>query len=139
MSEILCLYCDKIEGRGYKPPKGWDYVCSGCVTGFLDASQDYLKWLHSQAIKNSMPNKAWALESFKIPEEKNATRPQKHGRCFDRKGSLRPAANKKSGLSRLRIDKQLPFCNLTKFNRVYLVSDILDFIVNRRIIIDKDA
>ena len=46
---------------------------------------------------------------------------------------------KKSGLSRLRLEKKLPFCNLTKFNRIYLVSDILEFLVGRRIIINRDA
>jgi hypothetical protein len=46
---------------------------------------------------------------------------------------------KKAGLSRLRLEKKLPFCNLTKFNRVYLVSDILEFLVSKRIVINKDA
>ena len=46
---------------------------------------------------------------------------------------------KKAGLSRLRIKQKLPFCNLTKYNRIYLVSDILDFLVSKRTIIDKDA
>ena len=46
---------------------------------------------------------------------------------------------KKSGLSRLRLEKKLPFCNLTKFNRVYLVSDILEFIASRRTVLNKDA
>jgi len=46
---------------------------------------------------------------------------------------------KKAGLDRLRVKQKLPFCNLTKYNRVYLVSDILDFLVSRRIIIDRDA
>ena len=46
---------------------------------------------------------------------------------------------KKAGLDRLRVEQKLPYCNLTKYNRVYLVSDILNFIVSRRTIINKDA
>jgi len=46
---------------------------------------------------------------------------------------------KKAGLSRLRLKEKLPFCNLTKYNRVYLVSDILEFLVSKRIVINKDA
>ena len=46
---------------------------------------------------------------------------------------------KRAGLDRLRLEKKLPFCNLTKFNRVYLVSDILEFIASRRTVLNKDA
>jgi len=46
---------------------------------------------------------------------------------------------KKAGLDRLRREQKLPFCNLTRLNRVYVVADILEFIVSRRIILDKDS
>jgi len=104
MSEVVCLYCEKPEGRNYKPPKGVDYICSTCVQAFLSADQDYLKWVYDLAIKNSMANKAWALESFILPEEENneSVRPKKHGRRFDRKGSLRPASDKKSRIEQVK-------------------------------------
>jgi hypothetical protein len=63
MNEAVCLYCEKPE-RNYKPSKGVDFICSRCVMAFLSADQDYLKWVHDRAIKNSMPDKARAIESF---------------------------------------------------------------------------
>ena len=68
MNGAVCLYCEKPEGRGYKPPKGVDFTCSRCVMAFLGADQDYLKWLYDLAIKNSMPDKARAIKSFIIKE-----------------------------------------------------------------------
>ena len=44
---------------------------------------------------------------------------------------------KKTGLDRLRREKQFPFCKLTTLNRVYLVNDILDYIESKRMVLDS--
>ena len=43
---------------------------------------------------------------------------------------------KKSKLSELRQKQHLPFCKISNTNRVYLVRDVLDFIVSKRIILN---
>ena len=63
-----CIFCE-MPGEKYKPPKGADFVCSYCVMAFLGAEQDYLQWIYDQAVKNSMTDKARAIESFILPEE----------------------------------------------------------------------
>ena len=45
---------------------------------------------------------------------------------------------KKSSLSDLRIKQKLPFCQLSRTNRVYLSEDVVEFIKSKRIILDKD-
>jgi hypothetical protein len=46
---------------------------------------------------------------------------------------------KKSALDDLRYRHQLPFCKVSSTNRIYLVKDVLEFIANRRIILNKKA
>jgi len=46
-----CLYSKKKPEKKYKPPRGVDFICSGCVMAFLTAEQDYLQWVHDLAIK----------------------------------------------------------------------------------------
>ena len=40
---------------------------------------------------------------------------------------------KKSALERLRWQSKLPFCKISRVSRVYLLRDVLDFIVSTRI------
>ena len=44
---------------------------------------------------------------------------------------------KKESLDRLRQDEGLPFCKITRTNRVYLVEDVLDFIRGRRLVLNR--
>ena len=87
-----CLFCEKPE-TNYKPQGS--FVCSRCVQTFLAADQDYLKWVHDLAIKNSMTGKAWAIESFLIPEEEDGKQVNSKSRTrdvrkhFDRRGNLK--------------------------------------------------
>jgi len=46
---------------------------------------------------------------------------------------------KRSGLDDLRYKKQLPFCKISKTNRIYLVKDVIEFIESKRMVINKDA
>jgi hypothetical protein len=46
---------------------------------------------------------------------------------------------KKSALDDLRYRHQLPFCRVSNRNRIYLVKDVLDFIVSKRLVLNKDA
>lgn len=105
MSESVCLYCEKPEGRKYKPTKGVCFICSTCVQTFLATDQDYLKWVHDLAGKNSMTDKARAIKMFVVPEGYNESirpKPKKHGRHTDRKRGSRPAANKKSRIGQIK-------------------------------------
>ena len=99
---MACLFCEMPEER-YKPPKGVDFTCSRCEMAFLSADQDYLKWVYDQAIKNSIPDKARAIESFILPEETDGSiKPKKHERHSNRKRSLRPASDKKSRIEQIK-------------------------------------
>ena len=64
---MTCLFCEMPEKK-YKPSRDVDFICSHCGMAFLSADQDYLKWVHDLAIKNSMTDKARAIESFILPE-----------------------------------------------------------------------
>ena len=44
---------------------------------------------------------------------------------------------KKESLDRLRQEEGLPFCKITRQNRVYLVEDVLDFIKGRRLVLNS--
>lgn len=44
---------------------------------------------------------------------------------------------KKSLLDDLRHNHQLPYCKISKTSRVYLVSDVLEFITNRRTVLNR--
>ena len=46
---------------------------------------------------------------------------------------------KKSALSEFRHKHKLPFCSISRTNRIYLVQDVLNFIESKRIVLDKDA
>jgi len=92
MSEAVCLYCEKPE-KNYKPLRGTGFICSRCLMAFLSADQDYLKWVYELAIKNSMPAKARAIESFILPEETDGkqfnpkSRTRNIGKRLNRRGN----------------------------------------------------
>jgi hypothetical protein len=62
---------------------------------FSGAEQDYLQWVHEQAVKNSMTDKARAIESFILPEENNGkqinpkSRTRDTAKHFNRRGDLK--------------------------------------------------
>jgi hypothetical protein len=93
--EHTCIFCEITETKGYKPPRGVDFICSRCVLAFLGAEQDYLKWVYDQAVKNSMTNKAKAIRTFILPEEIDGkqfnpkSRTRDIGKHFNRRGNLK--------------------------------------------------
>ena len=107
---MMCLFCEMPETKGYKPPKGVEFICSRCGLAFSTADQDYLKWVNGQAVKNSMTDKARAIESFILPEETDGSiKPKNHARHTHRKRSLRPAANKKSRIEQIKVRAETAF------------------------------
>jgi predicted DNA-binding transcriptional regulator AlpA len=44
---------------------------------------------------------------------------------------------KKSALDSLRRNAQLPFCRVTNYNRVYFVTDILEWLKTRRTVLNQ--
>ena len=45
---------------------------------------------------------------------------------------------KKSKLNDLRYNNHLPFCKVSRTNRIYLVGDVLDLIKSRRMILNSE-
>ena len=45
---------------------------------------------------------------------------------------------KRSALDVLRHKKQLPFCRISKTNRIYLVKDVIEFIESKRMVLNKN-
>ena len=43
----------------------------------------------------------------------------------------------KSGLDYLRSNRQLPFCSVTRTNRIYLVKDVLRWLESTRVVLNK--
>ena len=46
---------------------------------------------------------------------------------------------KKSALNEFRHKHQLPFCKISRTNRIYLVRDVLDFIASKRTILNVSS
>ena len=46
---------------------------------------------------------------------------------------------KKTALSELRYKHHLPFCKITNTIRIYLVRDVLDFIQNKRMVLNRGS
>jgi Helix-turn-helix domain len=46
---------------------------------------------------------------------------------------------KKDFLSRLRREKQFPFCKISETQRVYLARDVVDYIKSKRMVINRHA
>ena len=46
---------------------------------------------------------------------------------------------KKDFLSRLRREKQFPFCKISETQRVYLARDVVEYIRSKRTVIDRHA
>ena len=102
-----CLLCGKSE---YKTDN--DYICSSCVHVMLDANQEDLKRAYNNAIEKSYMNKATAIESFLIPEDKpNEQRKpgsKKRRRYLNRKGTVRSVVNKKERIKRSQVQTPAP-------------------------------
>ena len=46
---------------------------------------------------------------------------------------------KKDFLSRLRREKQFPFCKISETQRVYLARDVVDYIKSKRMVINQNS
>ena len=44
---------------------------------------------------------------------------------------------KRSALDELRYNQKLPFCKISKTSRLYLVRDVLDFLIDKRTILNN--
>ena len=90
-----CLFCSKQE-KNYKPDPHVEFICGSCVVLLADADQDDLKRAHGKAVAMGCLNKASAIESFLIEEEKHANRPTKSiERNLNRERIARSVRNKK--------------------------------------------
>ena len=83
-----CLFCDGME-KDYKPAKGIDYICSGCVLLLADANQDDLKRAYVKAEAKGLENKVSALKSFIIEDEINDRKTKNSKRDMERARPLR--------------------------------------------------
>ena len=89
-----CLFCNGTE-KNYKPNPHMDFTCGTCVQLLLRADQADIKKAYKKALDEGYLRKVSALESFIIPEEKNAKRPTKSiERNLDRERTARPIRNK---------------------------------------------
>jgi len=95
-----CLFCqnpDRCRKRHYKPDKGVEFICSGCVQHLLNANQEYLKRILELAKENGDRGKVSAIKSFLIPEgqDHEQRKPKSKFRInINRKRSLRSVRNK---------------------------------------------
>ena len=46
---------------------------------------------------------------------------------------------KRSALDRFRHNDKLPFCKISRTNRIYIVQDVLDFIADKRTILNRGS
>ena len=98
-----CLFCGDLE-KNYKPDPGNDFICSLCVQLFTGVSQKELKRAYDKANDKGLTDKARAIESFLIPEDKiNGQRKpisKKRGRHTHRKRIDRTIGDKKKRIGR---------------------------------------
>ena len=106
MSSEVCLFCNRLEEK-YKPELGKYFICSQCVQLLLSADQADLTRACKKAIEKGYTNKARAIESFLMPEEKNngQRKPisKKRGRHIDRKRIVRPIGDKEKRIGRSKV------------------------------------
>nr|BDD46986.1 hypothetical protein 4 [Desulfobacteraceae bacterium] len=105
MSADLCLFCNGLEIK-YKPETGNNFICSRCVQMLLVADQQDLKKAHARAIQKGFTNKASAIESFLISEDKidGQRKPaKKRGRHSNRKRIVRIIRDKAKRIGRAKI------------------------------------
>jgi hypothetical protein len=107
MNTGLCLFCNEPAQKA-----DIDYICGSCVQLLLNADQTDLKQAHAKAIEKKYPDKARAIESFLIPEEKvNGQRKpisKKRGRHTDRKGIVRTVGDKEKRIGRSKVSTPSP-------------------------------
>ena len=102
MNTSACLFCSDMEPN-YKPETGNDFICSRCVQMLLEADQQDLKRAHTKALEKGFTNKAKAIESFLIPEDKidGQRKPaKKRRRHIDRKRIVRTVRDKEKRIGR---------------------------------------
>ena len=113
------------------------------LSGIVDADQDDLKRAHKKAIEHDYLNKAKAIEFFIIPEENdgkqnNPKRKTRHiTKCTNRKRGNRITRPVKNQLSVLRTNAQLPFLKVNRNSRLYLESDLVDWLKGRKTILNQ--
>ena len=100
-----CLFCSKLEHK-----TDGEYVCGSCVQLLLCADQEDLKRAYDLALKMDYKRKAFAIESFLIPEDKayEQRKPAtKIRRDFNRIRIARPARNKKERIGRTQAEAEV--------------------------------
>ena len=101
-----CLFCNREEGRGYRPGKDIEFVFSRCIQLLLPAEQMDLKRAHTKAIDKGYINKANAIESFLEDEgndEQRKPTTKKRGRHPNRKRTHSTLGNQKERIKRVQI------------------------------------
>ena len=109
MSTDVCLFCNGLEIK-YKPESGIDFICSQCVQTLISADQADLKRAYKNAIDTGYSNKASAIESFLIPEDKidGQRKPaKKRGRHSYRKRIDRTIGDKEKRIGRSKIPAKI--------------------------------
>jgi hypothetical protein len=111
MNSEVCLFCNRLEKK-YKPETGKYFICSQCVQLLLSADQAELMGAYKKAIEKGYPDKARAIKSFLIPEEKiNGQRKpisKKRRRHIDRKGIDRTTGDKEKRIGRSKVPTETP-------------------------------
>jgi hypothetical protein len=104
-----CLFCGFLENN-YTPDAEKEFICSKCVQHFLSANQAELMRAYSKAVEKGYPDKARAIKSFLIPEEKinGQCRPisKNRRRHPDRKRIIRPIGDKEKRIGRSKVPAQ---------------------------------
>lgn len=67
---LNCLFCNG-KKKNYKPEPDTDFICGSCIQLFLNANQEDLRRAYKKALDKGYINKARAIESFLIPEDRN--------------------------------------------------------------------
>jgi hypothetical protein len=89
------------------PDSAKELICSRCTQLLLSADQAELGRGYNKAIEKGYPDKARAIESFLIPEEKNngQRKPisKKRGRHSNRKRIVRTVGDKEKRIGRSKV------------------------------------
>lgn len=106
-----CLFC-RFPESGYKSEAEKEFICSKCVQHFLSADQPELMRAYKRAIEKGYSDKARAIKSFLIPEEKinGQRRPisKKRRRHSNRKRIDRTIGNKEKRTGRSKLPAETP-------------------------------
>jgi hypothetical protein len=106
-----CLFCGFPE-NGYRPDMQKEFICSKCIQHFLSEDQAELVRAYNKTIEMGYPDKARAIKSFLIPEEKinGQQKPisKIRGRHSDRKRIDRTIGDKEKRIGRSEVPAETP-------------------------------